>query len=69
MRVASRLSSSLFVPKRPNSGTLNVVVPFPAGGLAGEEHGRMGDMLVAETGLILRSFKLRRREPHDHLKI
>jgi len=31
--------------------------------------GGLGDMLVAQTGLILRSFKLRRREPHDHPKI
>ena len=42
VRVASRLSFSLFVPERAKSGTLKVVVPFPAGGLAGEEHGRMG---------------------------
>ena len=31
--------------------------------------GGLGDMLVAQTGLILRSFKLRRREPDDRPKI
>ena len=35
----------------------------------GRSMGGLGDMLVAQTGLILRSFKLRRREPDDRPKI